>query len=203
VKRPSCFGQPSILSFTAATCTACAARTDCIRDSYTLLVELAEHFDLKGELELYRVHAGDLIANAPAPVATPVAPATSQPAPSARVDDASRFSLPLSGEQIDRIKGLPVKVGQKVRALMQGGIDRVALAELKRGKNPFSGHPSLKVAGDLLLAGQTLSTAALKTELQAQFQWSEGTAASRASSTIGVLKAIGVLPDMHSKLAQG
>jgi predicted secreted protein len=179
---------------------ACKVRTDCIQESHDLLKALSVQFDVKAELELYRIHAGDIISQAPAVEAATAPVEISQPVPTGKID-AVRFEV--TPEQSDKLRALPVKVAQKVRALMTQGIDKIALAELKRGQNPFEGHPALKTAGDFLISGRPLSTSELKGALQARYQWTEGTAASRASSTMGVLKAIGVLPDSHANLLQG
>jgi hypothetical protein len=191
-KRPSCFGLPSVLSFTAPACGACPARTDCIRTCHELLVALSQQFDVKAELEHYRHHAGALLSEpVPAPVVAPVVQMTI--AAPAQAVPLKGVKITITPDQEGKLKELPVKVAQKVRALMEKGIDVRAKEELTRGVNPFDGHPSLFVAADILLKGFKVETATLKGELKHRFQWTDGTAASRASSTIGVLKAIGVM----------
>lgn len=190
-KRPSCFGLPSVLSFTAPACGSCAVRTDCIRTCHEMLVALSQQFDVKAELEHYRHHAGALLTEpAPAPEVSLVVKMTI--AAPAQAVPMKGVKFPLTPEQEQWLKRLPVKVGQKVRVLVEKGIDKRALEELGRGENPFVGHPSLFVAAEILLKGFKVETATLKAELKARYPWTEGTLSSRASSTLGTLKAIGI-----------
>jgi hypothetical protein len=193
LRKPSCFGLPSIFSFTSETCGKCSARSECLVVGYGILKSLSKEIDVSGELELFEHHGGALLREPRvAPIAT-VTPVTTIEAPKLSVDDAAKFSMKLTPEQLQRLEGLPLKVAQKIRSLMEKGLDQTAADSLKRGENPFRGHPPLRTAGRLMLGNTPLSTARLKEEYMREFGWTDGTAASRASITMRVLKEIGAL----------
>jgi len=170
--HPSCHGLPSVYNAQSPTCAGCKSRQSCVDACKVLLRQL--------------------MAEQTQPDPRLTAPGTAAPVQfDLREGKTPKYEL--TPEQKETLAGLPKKVGVRYLSMVKKGFDRQVLDAVQRGQNPFvhEGQRFLHLALALMLDGG-VTKADLKQRFRADFNWSDGTAASFVSICVALLPALGV-----------
>lgn len=189
-----------MLNFRSSACQGCADRIDCATVAKGVLVSLSDKIDVSAELacveHILAAHTG-----APSEAVVVASTLTTTIATPVKSVTADRVKVDLSDRQKDLLATLPVKVADKLRPMLKGGLAERLMPELKRGINPFprKTQPYVADAVDMLLK-DGFTRASLREFYIDHYKWSKETAFSRVSIVVGLVFALEIAIENGDRL---
>lgn len=180
MSRLTCYGVPSIFSFTSEVCGKCGGREGCRQVVYATLLTVADQPIVKHLLSVHQQHQVQEVQALPID--------TTRPMPQAKRMVKRELT---EGER--KIVGLmPKKVGTLLSSIWMKSKDVAMRAAVARGENPFD--PERARAYHTAYAGLSngrVSRGSIVQSLMTEHGWSYSAAQSQATMVMHVLPALG------------
>jgi hypothetical protein len=177
IEHPGCYGIPSAVSASCASCLTCPSRAGCVSEAYAILESLPDNPITQRErqtLTITRIALTEMPRARGRALIPTVVVATSR----------GRSRIVLCDQQLRQIALLPARVASQVRRLSETGWFSFAVSEMREGRNPAT-KGWQRVFCRALLAGGA-SRAALEMALVEQLSMTEASAQVQVSVGLSI-----------------
>lgn len=186
-EKVACFGVPSIFSFKSKVCGDCNSFDCCQKESYSALLSIREYpiaTTMLCQHVEHRIKTGQAHNE-------PIALDINKPIPTHSKVKAVRYAL--TAEQIERIAGMPKKIGDYLSKIWVRGLDKRIATDIASGRNPFSltNARPYHTAFEILRRGKA-HRSHMSNELMDVLGWTYASAYSQVSMIWQIFPELGI-----------